>query len=67
MIKARMLVENPENVEVTLKLTLTIKEWGEIRDQLITAYPSWCLSSVIINVLSAIRKVHYEEKEFKSP
>jgi hypothetical protein len=66
-MKGRMTVENPDDVEVTLKLTMSLKEWAEVRDQLHSSYPSWCLSSIITSTLASVRNVHYGEKEFKSP
>lgn len=33
-MKARFMIENPDEVEATLKITMTVKEWTELRDQL---------------------------------
>jgi hypothetical protein len=58
-MKAKFMIENPDDLEATLKLTMTIKEWGELRDQLATAWPSARLSTIITNVLFEARKVYY--------
>jgi len=55
------LIENPDKVEATMKITMSIKDWTELRDQLAKAYPSWKLSSMITNLLGQARKVFYEE------
>ena len=60
-MEARFMIENPDKVEATMKITMSIKDWTELRDQLAKAYPSWKLSSMITNLLGQARKVFYEE------
>lgn len=57
--KARMIVERPDDIEMTLKMTMTIKEWERLRDQLDTSFPSWMLTSAINEMLSVARKTFY--------
>ena len=40
VVRARMMVEKPDEIEMTLKLTMTAKEWDELRVQLETGYPA---------------------------
>jgi len=61
-MKSRMMVENPDDVEVTIKMTMRVKDWAELRDQLANAYPAWELSSHINSMLSQIRKIVYPEE-----
>lgn len=58
-MKARFMIEHPEEIEATMKITMTVKEWGELRDQLAQKWPSSRLFSAITNVLSEARKVYY--------
>lgn len=63
-MKARYMLERPETIDATLKITMTVKEWEELRDQLNYAHPSWRLSSIITNLLADARRTIYPpEKE----
>jgi hypothetical protein len=62
-MEARFMIENPDEVKCTIKLTMTVKEWTELRDQLANKCPSWDLSRIITNLLSQARKVYYAENE----
>lgn len=61
-MKARFMVENPDEIEATLKVTMTVKKWTELRDQLSNAYPSWQLSAAITDVITAARRVYYAKE-----
>lgn len=54
-----MKVENPDSVTVTLSLTMTLKEWQELRDQLTNDWPSWRVSGDINNMLGQVRQTFY--------
>lgn len=58
-MKARLLIENPKDIEGTIKLTMTMREWEELQGQLITAWPSSRLSQTITDLLCQARKVFY--------
>lgn len=62
-MRARMKLENPNEIEVTLTVTMTAKKWCELRDQLETKWPSWELSSAITNLLGNVRKIVWDENE----
>ena len=61
-MNGRFMIENPDEIKATMKITMTVKDWTELRDQLAKAYPSWGLSSMITDLISQARKVFYEEK-----
>lgn len=58
-IRARMKVEKPEELVMTLTLTMSMKEWEDLRGQLGQGYPTWRLTSAINNMLSAARKIYF--------
>ena len=62
-MKARMKIESPDEVMVTLTITMTAKKWCELRDQLKTDWPSWELSSAITNLLGNVRKIIWDDSE----
>ena len=33
-MQTRMMIENPDNIELTIKITMKTKEWDIIRNQL---------------------------------
>ena len=64
-MKARFMIESPDEINATMKITMTVKEWTELRDQLDNKWPSWKLSSAISDVLSQARKVYYADHEIE--
>lgn len=58
-MKARLMIENPDEVEATIKLTMSLKQWDELRSQLDNKFPSLRLSMVITDLLSQGRRVFY--------
>ena len=55
-MKTQFRIENPDNVQMTLTVTMTAGEWKTLRDQLQTTYPSWKLSSAISNMVNSATK-----------
>ena len=60
-MKARYMIESPGEVEATMKITMTMKEWEALRDQLSTVWPSSRLATAITNLLADSRKVFYAD------
>lgn len=58
-MKARYMIESPQEIEATMKITMTVKEWEDLRDQLENKWPSSRLSSAITSVLMDARRVVY--------
>ena len=57
-MRARMMVERPDDIEMTLKLTMPMSDWDKLRDQLNQSYPGWRLSAAINQMMASARKVH---------
>ncbi len=58
-MKACFAIENPKEIECTLKITMSMKEWETLQDQLETKWPSWCLSQAITHMVQEVKKVYY--------
>jgi len=58
-MKARYMLENPEEIQATMKITMPVHKWEELRDKLNDRYPSWELSAAITRILCDARKVVY--------
>ena len=58
-MKARFMIEAPQEIECTMKITMSMKEWENLRDQLENKWPSSRLQQAINHVLSDARKVYY--------
>lgn len=58
-MKVRFMIENPQAIEATMKITMTVQEWEQLRDQLQQKYPSWKLSEAISSVITDARRVVY--------
>lgn len=61
--QARFMIEKPDDVEATMKITMSVREWTELRDQLADKWPSSWMSGAITDLLSQARKVYYEEQK----
>jgi hypothetical protein len=57
------MIENPKEIECTMKITMTMSEWENLRDQLENKWPSSRLSSAITSVLIETRKVYYAKDQ----
>ena len=62
-MKARFMVEEPGEIIATMKITMPIKEWIELRDQLANSWPSSDLSRNITDLVVQARKVFYASEE----
>ena len=67
MIIGKMRVENPLDIKVTLTLTMPFADWQAIAEKLDSAWPHWCLASVIRAGLRDLEKISYQEQEYHSP
>lgn len=64
MIKSSMRVENPDDVEFTLSLTMSLRNWKRLRDHLTgEAWPMWEVGSKITGVVNLIEKRWEPSKE----
>jgi hypothetical protein len=58
-MQARFMIERPDEIEATLKITMKVKDWEILREQLVGKWPSSDLSSTITDLLSQARKRIY--------
>lgn len=62
-VSARFLAENPDQIVFTMKLTMTAKEWCELRDDLENGkYTSSQLKWAITDLLLQARKTFYPQR-----
>jgi hypothetical protein len=59
----RFMAEEPEDIVYTLKLTATLKEWTELREQLSQKWPSSRLNCIITEMVLQARNVMYAKKD----
>lgn len=55
-MKTQFRIENPDDVQMTLTVTMPARDWKVLREQLATTYPSWKLSSAITNMVDSATK-----------
>lgn len=53
-MKTTITVENIDDVEVTLAITMPLHDWHALRRQLSDLYPSWKLARVIAKAIDKI-------------
>lgn len=61
-MQARFMIEKPDDIQATMKITMSVKEWTAIRDQLADTWPSWQFSVAITQIISDARKVYYADE-----
>jgi len=61
-MKTHMKATDPNKMEFTLEITMTLKDWRELDDQLSTAYPSWELASRITDMVQQATQ-HFTPEE----
>ena len=54
MIKGRASLNDPNGIEMSVTITMTVAEWKKIRAQLRSEWPSWCLESVLGRLLDSL-------------
>jgi hypothetical protein len=62
-MKAQFKFERPEEIEATMTVTMPIREWEKLRDQLAEKWPSSRLCTCITNLLIEAHRTAYEEKD----
>ena len=58
-MQARFMIEKPDEIEATLKITMKVKDWEALRDQLIGKWPSSDLGNTITDLLAQARRRVY--------
>ena len=62
-MKSRMHIESPDTVEATIKITMSLKDWADLRDQLNGRWPSSELANTITDLLGQMRRIVYPKQE----
>jgi len=55
------MIENPKEIECTMKITMKVGDWEILRDQLESKWPSSDLYMQITSILVDARKIFYPE------
>lgn len=56
MIKGNFSIENPDDVQCEMRITMSLKEWRQIRASLGTKYPDWKLADMIGELIAMAEK-----------
>ena len=59
-MKASFELENPEQMDATLTMTMRLDDWRSLSEQLNGDFPSWQLSSTIVDLLMEANKTFYK-------
>ena len=55
-MKSSFMIQNLDNVEATLIVTMRVEEWRQILKQLDTKWPSWKFGEAIVAMITAFNK-----------
>jgi hypothetical protein len=54
-------LEEADQMDATLTITMTIEQWEKLNSQLVAAYPSWKLSEKINKLIKLAHKGYWGE------
>lgn len=66
-LKATIKIQCPEDVEVSMTLTMPLREWIELHGQLPSKYPAWRLTAAINQLVSQAKAQFTVEHEVSAP
>jgi hypothetical protein len=64
-MKARFELKEPDKMEATLSVTMTLENWKELKEQLSDKYPAWQFGGFISDMVRQAEETFYGEKETK--
>ena len=65
-MKARFMIEDPDKIEATMKVTMRLEDWVKLRDALPSGgYPFVNLGNAITEVITDARRVYYPKSELE--
>ena len=62
-MRARFKIEKPEEAEATMTITMPLKDWESLRDELNGKWPASELCSKINDLLSQARKIFWTTED----
>jgi hypothetical protein len=62
-MNAKLTVENPQEIEMTLTVTLKLRDWLVLKAQLADSWPSWHLSQQIADMSRLAQTTFYPKTE----
>ena len=65
-MKAKIALTDPDDVDVTITMTTTIREWKRLKAQQSDRAPGWWLASIIRKAIGRA-EAHFEETEEYAP
>lgn len=60
MARVTAKVLNPDNIEVTMSITMTIGHWKVLREQMGTEWPAWDVGRQIRDTISKVENVIFD-------
>jgi len=61
-MKANFTTTNPGDIEMTMELTMNLKEWKKLKNQLSEDWPSWDLGSKITSMVYQAEQSFYPKE-----
>lgn len=61
-MKASFKAEQPDNIEMTLTLTMTLREWRDLSAAIKQDYPGWKIKGIIHDLIDAATR-HFHQTE----
>jgi hypothetical protein len=65
-MKAKFKLDDVRELNATMEITMPIRTWIELRDQLNQAYPSWKFRAVVDELITKAEREFFEESKSKT-
>lgn len=62
-MRSTFKLDNPDDMQATMTLTMSVKEWRQLRKQLSDSWPSWDFSRQIGDLIGAAEAHFYAKEE----
>lgn len=60
-MRLNLRLADPDKLEATATITMTVGEWRRLREQLVSQHPSWRLASAIDEAIRDAERVFYSQ------
>jgi hypothetical protein len=65
MLTATFRLSEPDKMSATMQITMTVKEWKELRALISDEYPGWQLNGAITDLIHQAEKVFFSEHKYR--
>lgn len=66
-MKAAFQIQSPDEVQVSMTLTMSLKDWRRLREQLAAQYPAWYVGRAISELVGKATEAFHAKHDVTEP